>query len=218
MKTSNESGLKLRLFTAGLMFLCATTVLAAGAPVIPPEKFVYCTVCHGVDLKGNSNLAAPRISGMEAWYTQRQLEAFRSGWRGTHDEDKAGIEMRPMAQALAPQDIQTAARFVHEVSSEVPASTVEGDAGRGAVLFQSCAACHGAHAEGNESVAAPALTRQNDWYLLTQLNNYRNGIRGQNNDDTFGQQMSAAVQVLEDDEAIQDVVTYLSTLQHNKEN
>ena len=199
----------------GLVFCLIWSILgsASETPVIAPAKFVYCTVCHGADLKGNRNIEAPRLSGMEAWYVARQLEAFSKGWRGTHETDLPGIEMRPMAEALSATEIQEATRFVAAVSSPGPQPTMQGDAARGTSLFQSCAACHGSLAEGNQPLGGPALTTQNDWYLVTQLKNYRNGIRGHQTDDSYGQQMRAAVQLLPDDQAILDVVAYISNLQ-----
>ncbi|MEQ9563044.1 MAG: cytochrome c, partial [Woeseiaceae bacterium] len=145
-------------------------------------------------------------------------EAFGKGWRGTHDSDSAGIEMQPMAKALTEKEFTEAARYVHEARSESPEVTVSGDAARGALLYQSCAACHGAKAEGNESLGGPALTTQNDWYLVTQLQNYKNAVRGSNAADIYGQQMLAATQLLPDDEAIRDVVSYISSLNQNEEN
>jgi cytochrome c553 len=218
MKSQTGTGtLSQYLAMAALLLACASA-FAEVAPVIPPQKFVYCTVCHGVDLKGNRNIEAPRLSGMEPWYVARQLEVFSRGWRGTHDADLPGIEMRPMAQALTAAEIQEVTRYVQAVKSEPPVPSVEGNAQRGAALYRSCATCHGQQAEGNESLGGPALTRQNDWYLVTQLRNYTSGIRGMSPGDTFGQQMRAAAQLLQDDDAIRDVVTYISTLQANREN
>jgi len=199
----------------GLFFflVCPALVFASDAPVVPPQKFVYCTVCHGADLKGNSNIQAPRLSGMEAWYVARQLESFSKSWRGTHEADLPGIEMRPMAEALSVTEIQEATRFVASVRSPKPQPTMQGDVARGTSLFQSCVACHGPQAEGNQTLGGPALTTQNDWYLVTQLKNYRNGIRGHQTDDSYGQQMRAAAQLLPDDQAILDVVAYISNLQ-----
>ncbi len=199
----------------GLLFclICPVLAFANDAPVVPPQKFVYCTVCHGADLKGNRNIEAPRLSGMESWYVARQLEAFSKGWRGTHETDLPGIEMRPMAEALSATEIQEATRYVGAVRSPKPQPTIQGDVARGTLLFQSCAACHGSRAEGNQPLGGPALTTQNDWYLVTQLKNYSTGIRGQHADDSYGQQMRAAAQLLEDDHAILDVVAYISTLQ-----
>jgi len=95
----------------------------------------------------------------------------------------------------------------------VPADiTIEADAGRGAQLFAQCATCHGADGLGNETLGAPALRGQNDWYLVTQLKNFKQGWRGNGDGDTFGQQMMVMTQMLTDDAAINNVVSYINTL------
>jgi cytochrome c553 len=213
MNTTGRNGVICRWIGLALCLLWSPLTTASDQPVIAPAKFVYCSVCHGMDLKGNRNIQAPRLSGMEAWYVARQLEAFSNGWRGTHETDLPGIEMRPMAEALTATEIQEVTRYVEAVRSLKPQPTIEGDAARGRSQFQSCAACHGAQAAGSQQLGSPALTTQNDWYLVTQLRNFRNGIRGQHAEDTYGQQMRAAAQLLQDDQAILDVVAYISTLQ-----
>ncbi len=218
MKTIDRNGVICRSIVLAFCLLLSTFAAASDKPVIAPAELVYCSVCHGMDLKGNRNIQAPRLSGMEAWYVARQLEAFSNGWRGTHDADLPGIEMRPMAEALSAAEIQEATRYVEAVRSTKPQPTIQGDAARGRSQFQSCAVCHGAQAEGNQLLGSPALTTQNDWYLVTQLRNFRNGIRGQHAEDTYGQQMRAAAQLLADDNTILDVVAYISTLQPKEEN
>lgn len=201
------------LLLAGLCVAFASSSRADDAPVIPPDQFVYCTVCHGVQMKGNRSIEAPRLSGMDAGYIERQLHAFRNGWRGTHGKDIAGMEMRPMAAILSDAEIAAAARYVNSVSSEPPTETVEGDTDRGKELYAPCAACHGTNAEGVKALGGPALIGLNDWYLATQLVNFRDGTRGSHPDDTYGAQMRAAATVLPDDAAIRDVVSYITTLQ-----
>ena len=201
------------LFAA--IVLTCTSLAAAAAdekPVIPDDRFVYCTVCHGVQVGGNANLGAPRISGLSAWYVEQQLTAFSRGWRGTHEDDRGGQEMRPMAAVLTPAEIERAARYVDAVESPPAEVTLDGDARHGEILYGSCAACHGVRAEGNAALGSPPLAGLNDWYLLTQLEHFKSGIRGTSPDDTFGQQMQAAVTVLNDEQAMQDVVRYITTL------
>lgn len=192
--------------------LMAGAAVAEETPVIPPDKFVYCTVCHGVQLGGNHVIQAPRVSSLEGWYVERQLRAFRKGWRGAHDDDTYGQEMRPMAAVLSDREITAATEYVSAVESAPPATTIDGDADRGRALYASCAACHGPDAGGNQALASPALTGLNDWYLVTQLANYKAGIRGNHPDDTYGLQMQAAASLLPDEQAIRDVVRYISTL------
>ena len=204
------------LVLAALCVTAASWSSADDAPVIPPDEFVYCTVCHGVQMKGNRSIEAPRLSGMDAGYIERQLLAFKKGWRGTHENDVAGVEMRPMAAILGEREIAAAARYVNSVDSELPPATIEGNAARGETLYATCAACHGANAEGINTLGAPALHGLNDWYLVTQLANFRDSTRGSHPEDTYGAQMRAAASVLPDDAAIRDVVSYITTLQGKK--
>ncbi len=172
----------------------------------------YCTTCHGTDGKGNEGVQAPRLAGMEEWYLKRQLENFRAGIRGTHPEDIEGIAMQPMATKLTDESIDDILQWVGSwpyVPAEV---TISGDAAAGQNLYVSCATCHGDRGQGNESLGAPALAGQNDWYLVTQLRNYMAGFRGHHPDDSFGQQMRVMAQSLGNDAGILNVVSYINSL------
>jgi len=63
-----------------------------------------CAGCHGSDGSGNRALHAPRLAGSDDWYLEAQLQAFRSGARGTHTGDDSGRQMRSMAMALPDGD------------------------------------------------------------------------------------------------------------------
>lgn len=202
----------MRHFVFAAVMFCGALSHADESPVIPPDEYVFCTVCHGVQLKGNPLIEAPRISRMETWYIERQLHAFKKGWRGQHERDLTGMEMRPMAEVLTNDDIDAVAAYVHSVDSERPAKTIQGNADIGRAHYASCEACHGANGEGIEALGAPSLTGVNDWYLVTQMKNFRDGIRGGSPEDTYGAQMRAAAQILTDDQAIFDVVSYVTTL------
>ena len=172
----------------------------------------YCTTCHGAEGIGNIAIEAPRLAGMEAWYLKRQLENFRAGIRGTHGEDIQGIAMRPMAAKLSDESIADIVDWVGDWEYVAAEATVEGNVRQGRTAFQACAACHGANAQGNEALGAPALAGQNDWYLLTQLRNFRAGFRGSHQEDTFGSQMVTMSKTLTDDQAVINVVSYINTL------
>ena len=91
------------------------------------------------------------------------------------------------------------------------ATTAHGATGQ--QLFAGCVACHGARAEGNSQVGAPALAGQSASYLQRQLRNFRAGLRGTHKEDVYGAQMRAANQaVLGDDEAIAAVASYIARL------
>ena len=199
---------------AALAAFCALSAALAEEDLpIPSEDLVYCTVCHGVQLMGNETIKAPRLSGMETWYVELQMQNYADGIRGTHEGDTFGLDMQPMAAALTREQIIEAAVFTNATRSPAPDVTVSGDADRGQALYRSCAICHGADGRGNEALVSPDLTTTNDWYLVTQLENYRSGARGSHPDDAYGMQMRAAARSLADDEAIRDVVSYINTLQ-----
>ncbi|MDX1569765.1 MAG: c-type cytochrome [Xanthomonadales bacterium] len=92
------------------------------------------------------------------------------------------------------------------------AAHAEGDPAKGKVLYTTCQACHGAKAEGNEQLNAPALTGLQDWYIIRQLKNFKEGIRGSNPEDIYGAQMRPMAMTLPDDQAIEDVTAYILTL------
>ena len=54
-------------------------------------------------------------------------------------------------------------------------SKPSGDITVGKTLYSTCAACHGAEAEGNPLLHAPKLAGQGEWYLQRQLTNFKHG-------------------------------------------
>jgi cytochrome c oxidase subunit 2 len=59
---------------------------------------------------------------------------------------------------------------------------------------------------------APALAGQADFYLVTQLKNFKTGVRGAHAEDVFGKQMAPMAMMLPDETAINNVVAYINTL------
>jgi cbb3-type cytochrome c oxidase subunit III len=80
------------------------------------------------------------------------------------------------------------------------------------IFGTTCVACHGAGAQGNPSLGAPALAGQSAAYLERQLNDFRSGLRGANPQDSHGAQMRAASATLSDGKAIAAVAAYLAAL------
>ena len=201
----------MRRATGKIAVLAAAALMGVAAHA--ENAFDYCLLCHGDNANGNYGIRAPKLSGMEPWYLARQLENFAAGIRGTQAEDASGHEMMPVGLRLKQENTLAAAvAWVATLQSKRPAPTVTGDASLGKQLYQACATCHGDKAQGNAQLQAPALAARSDWYLVTQLRNYKLGLRGTDERDTLGAQMRAISSALPDDKAITDVVAYINTL------
>jgi len=177
------------------------------------EVFQTCVPCHQQDGSGNSEIGAPNIAGMNAWYVQEQLEKFRAGTRGAHFSDFEGMRMRPMALSLASaDDVRLVAQYVGTLPPARHATSLPGDAQAGAALFATCSACHGDNGAGNQDLKAPRIAGVDDWYLATQLRKFRSGVRGTNPKDREGRLMRPMARTLADEDAVRNVVAYVGTL------
>ena len=181
------------------------------APGKAAANYGFCTVCHGAQGNGNPAIQAPKIAGIQPWYLKHELERFRARQRGTQAGDVSGMEMQPVAMQLDDQSIDAVAAYVSTFAAKAPPVTVSGDMKHGRELYASCVACHGAKGEGNDALHAPALAGQTDWYLVTQLEHFKAGLRGFSPEDESGTQMRAASAMLPDEAAIKDVVSYINT-------
>jgi cytochrome c553 len=86
----------------------SAVTVAADAGVGAGYYRQFCAACHGPAGEGNPALNSPRLAGADDWYVVAQLEAFRSGARGSHAQDRTGKQMRAMAGVL-PDDAAVAA-------------------------------------------------------------------------------------------------------------
>lgn len=94
-----------------------------------------------------------------------------------------------------------------EVASREP-----GDPQVGKQLYATCVSCHGEQGQGNQQLNAPKLAGLNAWYIIRQLEKFKNGLRGTNPDDTYGQQMRAFANTLSNRAAMADVAAYIESL------
>lgn len=206
--------------TRVLIVVIAALLSGTVATAAEKSQIIYerlCAQCHAQNGGGNPSIAAPAIAGMQDWYVERQLQHFREGIRGTHPLDVAGTRMAPMARFLRTQeDLSAVAKYVAALKPVKQKRTVvDGSVVRGEKQFQVCAACHGAGAEGMQATNAPKLAGLNDWYLLTQLKNFKHGARGGDpTRDPIAAAMVANATLL-DDQAMLDLVTYINTLDKN---
>jgi len=85
----------------------------------------------------------------------------------------------------------------------------------GKKAYAICVTCHGENGQGNPSLNSPRLTGQGKWYLIRQIKNFKDGIRGTHSKDQYGAQMKPMVVSLTNEQAVRDVATYISTLKSN---
>ncbi|MFC3285408.1 c-type cytochrome [Litchfieldella rifensis] len=184
-----------------------------GDPEAGAEQYARCVACHGPQGEGQQATNAPRLAGLRADYLRRQLRNFRIGARGQHEGDTFGQQMRPFALSLQSESsIEDLVAYIETLPVEPTRATITGDARRGARLYRSCGSCHGAQGQGKVEHRAPRLAGMNDWYLVRQLQHFRDGIRGRHPQDWYGNQMVDMAQILVDDAALRDVVAYIGSL------
>ncbi|MCR8921473.1 c-type cytochrome [Dasania sp. GY-MA-18] len=176
--------------------------------------YATCGGCHGQQGEGNRAMNAPALSGQSASYMARQLVNFKQGIRGQHPKDSYGQQMAAMANLLADQSaIDHVVAYIQSLPKpQLTATISNGDRQSGHGYFVNCGACHGSQGEGNSALNAPALVGLDDWYIKRQLLNFKQGIRGTHNKDTHGRQMMLMARLLNDEQAIDDLLTYINSL------
>ena len=190
-----------------------TQALAAADPVAGQAQYAVCASCHGAQGEGNQALNAPKLAGQPAWYTERQLNYFKTGVRGG-EGDTNGQMMAPMANMLADATaVRNMAAFLESLPDTPAQPTITGDVENGSSIYnRNCAACHLDNGEGTWYTDAPKLAGMSDWYFITQLQNFRAGIRGLHGDDYYGEQMVSMATAMSGLEEYEDVAAYVNTL------
>lgn len=193
----------------------AAEVHLAAAPIesaAGKAAYMICSTCHGAAGEGNVAMHAPALAGQETWYLKRQIQKFKDGVRGTHADDLYGMQMRPMAMTLqSDAQIDAVAEYIASLPVAKPTATLGGDAAKGKAGYMLCQACHGANAEGNVAMNAPALQSLPDWYIVSQLKNYKAGVRGADPKDIEGMQMRPMAMTVADEAAMKDLAAYINS-------
>lgn len=196
---------------AGL-FLAAALAGASGAAAASPPRpgeFDICQGCHGVNGQGNAELGAPRIAGLDAQYIGRQLTDFRERRRGA--SDSFGEQMIAITAMLDETTIGRLSAYVGAMPEIEAPRTLQGDRKAGESTFAICAACHGAHGEGNAAQGAPRLAGMSEWYLARQFSSFASGKRGAAGDER-GAAMRAIADSMKNEQAVRDVIAYAASL------
>jgi cytochrome c553 len=131
-----------------------------------------CTMCHGT--QGLSTSDAPNLAGQYPEVIIKQLHDFKSGYRES-------TIMQALARSLSDRDITDLSAYYAYLPKARNAPTTYAEAlpalvRVGAPLrnIAPCIACHGSVAQ---KVGAPWLEGMPRDYLVTQLTNFRSGMR-----------------------------------------
>ena len=185
----------------------------AGNAAVGAAMYGVCAACHGQQGEGNLAMNSPKIAGQSEWYLKRQIENYKRGLRGTHENDTFGQQMIGMVATLADEAaIDSVVAHIRSLPDAAPAQTISGDTSSGERLYSVCAYCHGKDGLGVQALNAPRLAGQSDWYLKRQLENFRDDVRGAHPQDYYGFQMGLMGKSLHDEEAMNDIVAYINSL------
>lgn len=190
-----------------------TQTMPAANVAAGQAQYAVCAACHGAQGEGNPALNSPKLAGQQAWYVERQLKYFKQGIRGG-EGDTNGAAMIGMANMLADDEaVRNMAAYISTFPDTPATPTITGDVANGADIYErNCAACHLDDGAGTWYTDAPKLAGMSDWYFVTQISNFRAGIRGLHPQDAYGEQMVSMATAMSGLEEINDVAAYINTL------
>lgn len=166
-----------------------------------------CALCHGGYGQGTPGTMSPRLAGLPAGYLAKELRYYRDGVR-----HHAPMIVASSVDSMTDKDIDDISEYLAGVDlrtlrlPEIPAYT-KGDAERGeAHYMDECKGCHLRSGLGKESKDIPPLAGQYGSYLFGQMKRFQNKERHHDDDPE-----DATFDEL-DDEVLDDLVTFLTTL------
>ena len=196
-----------QLFT----FILLLSFLVSCQRQVPPSPQAQATLNQCMLCHDNKEMQrGPILDGLQEDYMLRQISKFKSGQRGAHKYDHQGELMATASKDLDATEVEEAVALMARLKPRNYLRTVKGDIKSGQQIYQSqCISCHGEQAEGLKQFKTASLAILEDWYLLSQLRNYKSGRRGYHELDSDGQAMRAIVTPLSDQQ-LKNVVEYIS--------
>ena len=182
------------LLTAAVV---AAPAFSAAAADLAKGQETYggvCIACHGE--AGKSVLQEnPVLAQQHPEYLVKQLSEYKSGKRNN-------AIMLGMAAMLSDEDMKNVSAYLAQQKADPGAATDKDLVALGEKIYRggiqdrniaSCAGCHSSHGPGTPA-PYPRLSGQHAQYIVTQLNQFRDGTRDNN------QQMTDVAAKLNDKE------------------
>jgi cytochrome c oxidase subunit 2 len=91
-------------------------------------------------------------------------------------------------------------------------SAIAQDLARGEVLYELCSQCHQVDGGGKASIEAPAIAGMDAWYVESQLEKFKTGLRGAHPDDISGMRMRPMSMTLKSDDDIVAVAAFVASM------
>ncbi|MFB1489197.1 MULTISPECIES: c-type cytochrome [unclassified Thiocapsa] len=188
-----------------------------------------CAGCHGEYGQGGKDGEYPRLAGLPAAFTARQLALFRSRDRAnmamvehTEPRQMTDSDIRDISAFLAAIELPSQLPPVDESAPDFNAyerlmatkrvlqiPRAQGDTAAGEALYQrECASCHGRDGWGRARDAVPMLAGQYTNYLQRQVGKYINKTRIHDPSEPDADELLAAFSAQE----LQDIFAYISIL------
>ncbi len=143
------------------------------------QVYVSCASCHLADGGGRPDGDIPRLAGQPAKIIESKLKRIRSG-------EVFLPVMAPFAVSLSPMEVTAVAAYIaslprpRHVGTGPDKSLVSESLTNGQARYtETCAACHGAKAEGFAALDSPRLCGQHYGYILRRVDEVVSGARGE---------------------------------------
>ncbi|MEM0896344.1 MAG: c-type cytochrome [Verrucomicrobiota bacterium] len=171
-----------------------------------------CANCHGGKGEGKKELMAPSIAAMPDWYIEAQIAKFKRDQRGTEPADAAGLTMHAIASTLDAEAVQQLAAYIDQLPIIPTKNTRGGDPKLGEEVYADiCMECHRFNGRGEPYFRSAQLIGLPDWYIVRQLKNFRDGVRGSDVEDEEGQKMHRVTMRM-DDKTIDSLAAHIAVL------
>jgi len=104
------------------------------------------------------------------------------------------------------------AAYIQTLSGKPQHTMTSGDANAGKAKYMLCATCHGTNGEGMPAMKSPGLTNLPDYYIVTQLKNFKHGVRGADAAKDMQGSMMAPMAKMLTEEDMKNLAAYIKTL------
>ena len=144
-----------------------------------------------------------------------QLQKFRAGYRGQHFDDIAGMRMRPMSLSLANDaDVTAVAAYVASLAPLAPVAVLEGgDAAQGPGALRPLRGLPRARRRrATRPCSGPRSSTRATGTCSPSSRTSRPACAARSPGDTSGALMRPMSMTLADEQAMRDVIAYITTL------